>query len=296
MPRQIAVIINTGSGQAELEEKFTEIRNAFQANRLEADFFLAYDGASLKEAVHKAVEQEHKVIVAAGGDGTINAVASQIINSKTLLGILPAGTFNHLARDLGIPTELDQAVKVIAQSNSIKIDAGQVNDKAFLNNSSIGIYSKLVRYRQGQQKEGWDKKRAMIRAIVGVLWRYSFWNVEIGIGEVRRLYRTSLVFIGNNKYDVDGFDIGTRKSLSSGKLCLYILKDSGRFGLIRLGLKSLFRILSKRDLFEPHTVTEVHLKTRKKLLKVALDGEVVTLPSPLEYKILPEALNVIVPK
>jgi diacylglycerol kinase family enzyme len=295
MDKTIGVIINAGSGPTDAEQKITTLRAAFSQHQLSPDFLLVHPGSSISEVTRKAIDSDHNIIAVAGGDGTINGVASELLNTDVCLGILPSGTFNHLAQDLNIPLELTDAVAVLANGIHKKIDVARVNDKTFLNNSSIGLYSKLVVYRESNQKHGLSKKFALVKSILSVFWNYSFLNVEIEVDGKTELYKTPLAFVGNNLYQVEGLNIGTRTQLDAGKLCLYIIKHSGRLDLVKLGLHSLFKQLYNHDQFDAFAVNAVKLQTRKPVLKVAIDGEIVSLPSPLYYSIKPKALCVLVP-
>ena len=120
------------------------------------------------------------VIVAGGGDGTINQVASRLLDSEVSLGVLPMGTLNHFAKDMGIPLELDQAIAVIATSRARLIDVGEVNGRLFLNNSSIGLYPDVVHEREHQQQRlGRGKWLAFGSACVSALRRFPFLRVRL---------------------------------------------------------------------------------------------------------------------
>jgi diacylglycerol kinase family enzyme len=243
------------------------------------------------------VRENNKIIVAAGGDGTANGVASKLVNTEACLGILPMGTFNHLARDLGIPAGLNEAIALVGSGEQKSIDVGRVNDKIFLNNSSLGLYPKLVRYREERQRNGWRKSLALLQAIVSLTRRYSFLNMEMEIHGSRQLYKTPFVFIGNNEYEIERFNIGHRARLNAGSLSVYVARWGGRLGLIKLAWHALvWGGLRQHKDFEEYKATKIEISTRKKFLRVALDGEVVTLSMPLRYKIIPQALRVIAPK
>jgi YegS/Rv2252/BmrU family lipid kinase len=296
MYQTIAVVINASSGGANRDQKLLDLRAAFEKQNISPEFFLAHKGSNVTEVAQKAVANGFKLIAVSGGDGTINAVASVLVNSDTCLGVLPHGTFNHLAKDLHIPLELDQAIDVLINGQQKQIDTALVNNKLFLNNSSIGLYSRLVHFRDEQHRNGWSKKLALVRALFTMYSSYSFLNVEVEVEGVRQLYKTPLVLVGNNPYIVDGLDLGTRDVLDSGKLSLHIIKHSNRFDVIKLILHGLFKRLSSHPQFDIVQTESLTLHTRKQFLKVAIDGEVVTQSSPLKYKIQPKSLCVMVPK
>lgn len=295
MNKSIAVVINASSGTKNTEAVVRSLREAFATHNMEPGLFLVHPGMNAVEAVQKALSKGYGIIAAGGGDGTINAVASQLLNTDIALGILPLGTFNHLAQDLNIPLDITRAVDVLMNGKTKKIDAAFVNNQIFLNNSSIGLYSKLVSFREGQQKQGWSKRIALLKALYNLITQYSFLNVEIEVKGKRELHKTPLIFVGNNEYEVDGFNFGSRASLESGKLCIYTIEHRSKFDLINLGLHALTRKLEEHDQFNSYLTSAVTLETRKKQLRVAVDGEVISLTSPLRYIVKPRALTVITP-
>ncbi len=295
MNKSVGVIVNAVSGTAQTEQKITLLRQAFASHSLEPEFFLVHPGLTVAEVTQKALASGPAIIAAGGGDGTINSVASQLLNTEVALGILPLGTHNHLAQDLGIPLELEEAVRTLARGREKYIDIAQVNDRLFLNNSSIGFYSKLIGFRDDHRESGWSKTIATARAIFDVVFNYSFLNVEIEVNGVRQLHKTPLVFVGNNEYAVNGFNIGRRRSLSSGKLYIYVIKYRGKMDLIKLGIYALLQRLKSHDQFSYYVTTSMELENRKHSLRVAVDGEIINLAPPLKYSIIPSALKVMVP-
>ncbi len=292
---KLAVIVNVGSGLEETEVKISSIKEAFAIYNLEPEIFLAHDGAAILTSTEKALLQGYKIIVAAGGDGTVNAVAGKLLGTDAVLGVLPMGTFNHLAKDLSIPIDLQEAVGALVEKNSLMIDVGQVNDRIFLNNSSIGLYPRLVRYREEQQQAGWRKKTALWKALMYSFYRYHFLNIDLTVNGEQRHCRTPFVFIGNNEFDVQGLSLGTRSSLDSGKLFTYVVHRTDRWGLLLLSWHAIKKTLHQHSDFDIYASESLVINTRKRFLKVAIDGEVITCTSPLVYKMMPKALIVIAP-
>lgn len=122
---------------------------------LDADITLAQSGAEMIATAEQALRDGAPIVVAGGGDGTINAVASVVVGSGTPFGVLPLGTLNHFAKDLNIPLELDAAIANVAQGVPHQVDVGEVNGRIFLNNSSLGLYPDIVRDRESSSA-GWD--------------------------------------------------------------------------------------------------------------------------------------------
>jgi diacylglycerol kinase family enzyme len=235
------------------------------------------------------------MVVGGGGDGTIAAVAAALVDTDTALGVLPMGTLNHFAKDLGIPLDLEKAVQTLFTGKVAHVDVGEVNGRVFLNNSSIGFYPRIVQEREREQRRGRSKWIALARASALIFQRSRTLHVDL-VGEHgrRQSYDTPFVFIGNNRYGVAGLEIGTRAILDGGKLWVCAAPYAGRLTLIALALKALLGFVRDADLaaFESEG-TEVRI--RRSHARVATDGEVVVMRTPLRYRSRPGALRVVVP-
>jgi diacylglycerol kinase family enzyme len=291
----IEVIVNAGSGSVEREETERRLRELFEENGTEANILMASSGEEIVAFAEKAVSGNAEIIVAGGGDGTISAIAERVIKARKTLGILPLGTLNNFSKDLRIPQDLPEAVRVIAEGNTRQIDVGEVNGRIFVNNSSIGLYPGIVRRRERQQRLGRGKWAAAFWAALKILKRSPFFAVKLETENGERIIRTPFVFIGNNQYEMDFFNIGRRAKLDDGKLSVYFLHKSGRRGLFMLFLRALLgRLRQARD-FEEINTGEITIEIGKKQMPVAFDGEVEFLETPLYYKIHPKVLRVVAP-
>ena len=206
----------------------------------------------------EAVAARPGVIVAGGGDGTVSTVAAALVDTDISLGVLPLGTLNHFAKDLGLPLELDAAVGCIAGGATSRVDVGEVNGRVFVNNSSLGLYPDIVRDREQQQKRfGRGKWHALLRASIAALRRYPFLHVSLTVEGRERAYRTPFVFIGNNDYRMEGLALGERTALDDGLLSLYVAQRPGRLRLVQLALRALLgRLRETRDFDQMHA-TEI---------------------------------------
>jgi len=272
-----------------------QLGEAFTAAGREARITVAKDGNELRAAAERAVQAGCETLVAGGGDGTINTVASAVVGTEIPLGVLPLGTLNHFAKDLGIPVELEAAAKVILQGIVCHVDVGELNGRIFLNNSSLGVYPSIVRLRERYQESGLGKWIAAAWSSLTVLRRNPFLTVRIIVENQATVRRTPFVFVGNNEYRMAGLRAGSRESLAAGHLVVYVLNAERRIGLLRLALKILLQGAERVEELDSFTVEEVAVETRRRRLQVALDGEVTTLDSPLKYRIRPATLRVYVP-
>jgi len=292
---KIEAIINASSGSGHEPGIEDRLGEAFMAAGAEARISLARTGTEVVTLAERAAKSDAEIIVAGGGDGTISSVASAVIDSNKLLGILPFGTMNHFAKDLHVPLELAGAVETIVTGHESRVDVGEVNGHIFINNSSLGLYPSIVHKREKQQQLGWSKGPAFVWAAVAILRRYPFLNVRVSVDGKELSSRTPFVFIGNNEYEMQTLNIGTRAHLDRNELSLYMTNRTGRWGLVRLGLRALFGRLHQEKDFVAWRTKEISIETKHKRVRVALDGEVTRMAPPLHYRIRAGALRVLTP-
>ena len=289
----VTCIVNDAAGSSRGLEAAGRLGGLFARSGVEARVLLAH-GSEVTALARRAVEEKNSVVVGGGGDGTMNAVASALVGTDVVLGVLPLGTLNHFAKDLKIPLELDAAVANIVSGQAVRIDVGEVNGRMFLNNSSLGIYPWLVRRREELQRQGYGKWTAFAQAAVAVANRYSRLYVRLRTNEQREREReTPFVFVGNNRYEIVGVRLGERTSLDRGQLWICRAPRAGHIKLLGLAIMALAGLESHK--LETVEAPEVWIETKSKRVSVATDGEVTMLNSPLHYLSRAGALNVIVP-
>lgn len=293
----IEVIINAAGGS--FVEGVTEqaLEEAFAAAGLDANVNYARTGQHIGEFAEAACSSDAKIIVAGGGDGTISSVAALVSKTDKIFGVLPLGTLNNFSKDLGIPQDLSEAIAVIAAGNTTRIDLAELNGRVFINNSSIGLYPRIVRNRvQQQQRLGYGKWRAAFWATLRMFRLSPFLKIGMVVDGKFFIRKVPFLFVGNNRYEMDLYNIGRRPSLSEGKLSIYFLHRGGRLGVLRMLFRTLTgRIKQWRD-FEEVLTDSITIQTRRRYLNVAFDGEISMMATPLKYSIIPNALTVIVPR
>jgi YegS/Rv2252/BmrU family lipid kinase len=275
-------------------EREQSIREILQAESLYAEIFLV-QGGDPAEAARQALEQGARIVIAAGGDGTVSAVASAVVNSDASLGVLPIGTLNHFAKDMQIPLDLREAIRVIARGKVARVDVGEVNGRIFINNSSLGLYPRIAMWREQQRRMGRNRWVAFFWAFVTALRRMPFLQLRLKAGDKEITRSTPLIFIGNNAYELQGVKAGTRRSLNAGVLFVCVVNAGSAMELIRLTLRVLFGRIQQLKEFDTLCVQEARVKTRRKQVKVSIDGEVTSMEAPLHYRTHPGALRVLVP-
>ena len=293
----IVVIVNAGSGGGNDRALVDRLAGHFKAAGLHAEIELAHGGDEIITAVGNAVARQPPLIVAGGGDGTVSTVAAALVDTGIAFGVLPLGTLNHFAKDLGIPLELADAVAVLAHGEAGRVDVGEVNGRIFVNNSGLGLYPDIVHDRERQQKRlRRGKWPAFVWATLSALRRYPFLFVALVVDGKEVLRKTPFVFIGNNEYRMDGFAIGERSGIEGGLLSLYVAQRPGRWRLLQLALRALTgRLRQARD-FDAITATDIVVQSKRKRLRVATDGEVTVMTPPLHYRVRPASLIVMRPR
>lgn len=212
-PKRITVVINARAGASDRTALAGQLEAMLQSAGIRGQVILARSGDAVRSAAQAAANGQADVVVAGGGDGTINTVAAALVGSEIALGVLPLGTLNHFAKDLGISLDPDTALRDVMAGHTVRVDVGEVNGRYFLNNSSIGIYPRIVRDREQLQRSGHRKWIAFIGAVIPILRRHSFMQVRVSANGVDRMRRTPFVFVGNNEYQMEGFNMGTRARL-----------------------------------------------------------------------------------
>jgi diacylglycerol kinase family enzyme len=297
MSEAVEVIINAAAGTGSRDEVARAINEAFASCGVEAHVSVARDGAEVTEFARRALSAGARAIVAGGGDGTVGSVAGTLVGTNRPLGVLPLGTLNHFAKDLRIPLTLAEAARNVCEGREVSVDVGEVNGQVFINNSSLGLYPRIVRRREKlQERRGSGKWSAFVRAALAMLRRYPFLEVRLSADGQDIVRKTPFVFVGNNEYQMESLQMGGRECLDAGHLSLYVAHRTGRLGLLRLALSALFGRLRQAKDFDSLCAQEIWVETRRpKRLHVATDGEVTVMTTPLHYRVRPGALRVIVP-
>jgi len=292
------VVLNASAGSiaaSEASAPASRVREAFARTSVEAEI-LSIRHESFPEAARRAVASDADVVVLGGGDGSLGTGAAALLGCHKPLGILPLGSLNHFAKDVGIPLDLDQAVGTIERGYVTEVDVGEVNGRIFLNNSSIGLYPSAVAHREElRHRHGGGKWLAMFNACVDVVRRFPLLDVTLQVDDRAVALTAPFIFVGNNRYEMSLFSLGTRTSLQGGELSIYLTQDTGRMGLLRLFFRALLGRLEQDRDFHSFTLPGVEIRTRRRSLRVSLDGEVVWMASPIRYVIRPRALRVLAP-
>jgi diacylglycerol kinase family enzyme len=262
---------------------------------VETEVVVTKRGDDISSLAAHALSERREPIVAGGGDGTVNAVAGKLAGGEVALGVLPMGTLNHFAKDVGVPVNLEAAVRNLFTGQIAKVDVGEVNGRIFVNNSGVGFYPHFVLQREQQERRGYSKPAAFMLALRSLLRGYFRLRMKLRMDEDDVSEDdTPFLFVGNNRYQTSGLEIGTRSKLDAGRLWVCTAPSTGRGKAVGAAL----RIFLGRDddqglnAFE---TDELWVEPGTPRVHVSTDGEVSVMDAPLHYKIRPRALRVVAP-
>jgi diacylglycerol kinase family enzyme len=288
MSGKIPAFINTAAGSADAAREALAGHDKFDVREVPP--------GELGNAIRSAIEEGAPRVLVAGGDGTIATAGAHLIEGETQLAILPGGTLNHFARDLGISTVAVEALELAHKGTHRGVDVGMVNDRIFLNTSSVGAYVHFVKMREYLEEQfGYGLASAI--AAFRILFQLDSIGVELEVDGKRRIYRTPLVFIGVGERELQLPALGHRVPNGKRGLHVFVVKGRTRARVLALALSAVARGVKtsartpQLDSFIVNRCTII-VKGRD---AVAVDGELVQLDSPLEYQIRHDALSVVCP-
>jgi diacylglycerol kinase family enzyme len=289
--RPITIVFNRSSGSA--RDKGAQLEDAIARAALPATV-VRVDGSDVVAAAERAAAAGH-ILVAAGGDGTVSSIAAVAVNTASVFGVIPLGTLNHFARDAGIPTDVDRAIATVGAGHTRQLDVGDVNGVPFVNNTSLGLYPRLVWEREEERSRGRAKWTAFAIALVRTWRRYPTVHVRMIVDGVPLVRRTPFVFVGNGEYRAEGLGLGTRSSLG-GTLSIHSAPGVDRFEFAMLPIRALAGRLGPAAKFESFNACEITIDTRRAAVDLAVDGELRSATPPIRYTLRPRALTALVPE
>lgn len=300
------IVLNACSGHDDVDATRTLIETLLTEAGRDYHLMLVEDASLLsdisKEAVERAKAQDG-VVIAAGGDGTINAVAQAVLGSGCPFGVLPQGTFNYFSRTHGIPADTAEALKVLLSSRAHPVRIGLVNDRVFLVNASLGLYPKLLEDREAY-KEYYGRSRlvAWCAGIMTLLREHRAMRIQVEHGGQAYELRTLMIFVSNNRLQLERIGLPEAKAVKQGQLVAIVLKPVATLTLLRLMLRGALGQLGDADHIASFTFRQITVMPASTLLygrrriKVAMDGEVTLLTPPLQFRLTPEKLLLLKPE
>ena len=290
------VLLNRGGGAVAADDQAAaDVKKALAGAGIEGDIELV-KGTEIAAHARAAVERGDPLLIVGGGDGSVSAAAGVLAGTETRLGILPLGTLNHFARDLGIPSGLGEAAATIAAAGERSVDLAEVNGRPFVNNATIGVYPLMLLDRESQQRRlGRSKRLAMVVASLRTMWNFHAWRLRLIADGGEERVDTPLLFVGNNEYRLALPGAGRRESLEDGRLSVLVMRSKSLPGFIAATARALLGIPREDDMEHLQGVSELRVDSGRPQLSLGIDGETATLETPLIFRIRKRALRVIAP-
>lgn len=293
---RLCVIMNLGSGHRDRAHIEAEIVARLRPRFAVFEIRKTARGGDLIQMARKAAEDGFDIVVAAGGDGTQSAVAGALAGTDVTMGVLPGGTFNYFARDLGVGEEIDDALDTILDARIATIDVGRVENLVFLNNVSLGAYPHILKTRETIYRR-WGRSRIA-----------AYWSVLVALRRLRRpmkltarvnggsrQFTTALVFVARSAYQLDAFGLEGAEAIRAGKFAVLVARARQPLPLMRSALRLAFGMSAKNSDFDLLITDELTIETPKQRQLIAHDGEKTVMAAPLNLKVWHDALRVLLP-
>ena len=298
------VLMNAGSGHHDGEPVEQVIAEVLQGAGRSLDLRVVDDPARLAAVAAQAVAEARErggVVVAAGGDGTINAVAQATLGTGCAFGVLPLGTFNYFSRTHGIPSDTRRAAELLLSARAYQVQVGQVNDRVFLVNASLGLYPQLLEDReQAKRQFGRSRLVALWSALKTLLREHRQLRLRIETDQGLRVLRTPTLFVGNNRLQLEQIGIAESGVIEQGQLAAVALRPVGTLSMLWLMLRGALGRLgdAERVLSFPFRTlgVKLFLPYGSRKVKVATDGEIVWMRTPLVFRVASQPLWLLRPE
>ena len=297
--RAMTILLNRGSGNEDKAALRQTIVDTLTGAGVDVDVVEIGPGDDFDAVCRKAVARakaEGRLVVATGGDGTITGVAGHCLREGVTMGILPRGTFNYFARDLGIPVEVEGALDVLLTGQEKGVTIGRVNDHIFLNNASFGLHTTMIRAReQATTRFGRLRFIAALSGIANLFRRHRRFAVLITADGKTESRRTTMLFVGNNTFQLNNLGLDERQVTQRHRLAVVILKRTTPLSMLRTITLSVMRKLKFEENLEQFCADRFEVNTRRKRVSLVIDGEITICPTPLVFSAEREALRVVTP-
>jgi diacylglycerol kinase family enzyme len=296
------IVLNAGSGDSDTETTCREIADVLEAAGRSHQILLVEDPEQLGEIARQAVaeaQQSAGIVVAAGGDGTLNSVAQATLGSGCQFGVIPQGTFNYFGRTHGISSNTTEATRALLTARVVPVQVGLVNERVFLVNASLGLYPQLLEDREEQkQRHGRSRVVALWAALVTIFRAYRPMLIKLQHAGRTHELRTLTLFVGNNRLQLEQVGLVEAEIVEEGKLVAILLRPVSTLTLLWLVAQgALGRLAFARGVehFPLSTLTVTPSSRRVRRLKIATDGEICWMDTPIEFRVAPQPLLLLTP-
>ena len=296
------IVFNVKSGNRNAEEEIQTISRVLEEGGRDFEFLQLKAPEPVDVLARRAVElakAHHGVVVAAGGDGTINAVANAVLGSGCPFGVLPQGTFNYFGRDNAISQDTRKAALALLQAHISPVQAGMVNGRLFLVNASVGLYPQILEDREAwKQQLGRSRFVAFLSGIATLLQSRHQLRLSIESAGQTVSLRTPTLFVGNNRLQLVQAGINGQQTdaLTQGQLAAIAVHPIGTLALLGLLVRGLLGQLGDADNIQSFSFRRLTVTPKgMRRIKVATDGEIVWMQTPLVFEVAAEPLLLLVP-
>ena len=248
------------------------------------------------QTIRERMKRGVRLFVAAGGDGTITNIVQPLVNSDSVLGVIPVGTYNHFAKDLELPLDWKDALDVILNGETRQVDAARINDRFFVNNVSLGLYPELVARREEKGRD-YSRWKARLYAAYRTLRKYPSITLNVETAHHQEIVRTHVFMVSNNSYDLSRIGVeAARNTLEEGRVSVYWLPHISRLKMMKFVASYLAGRVRETPGFRSFRTAAMKMQSPRKTIRVGIDGEVFTLNTPLVITSVPRSLLVKVPR
>lgn len=292
----ICILVNAASGSAE-ENRVQRLEDAARPWAGRVEVRPLDRSADIGAESRKAADEGFAVVAAAGGDGTINAVAAGLRDTGARLGVVAMGTFNYVARTLGLPETPEKAVAVLAEGREGRLTIGEVDGRVFLNNASIGVYPDILREReQVYRRFGRSQLAAHWSVLKTLMSHRAPMRLRIAIDGETAQFRSPLLFVANNAFQLELFSLEGAGHVEEGRFAIYAVPDASRWRLIGLSARLALGRLRPREHFTLYAGSEIVVESDKRSHTLAYDGERARHHTPLTFRVHRDALGIMLPR
>ena len=295
--RAIFVVLNRGSGKRRTSEVALRLRDMAHAANQPCEVRVVHGARDMMAAIKQARSGPYCRIVAGGGDGTLNAVASSLVGTQKEFGVLPLGTFNYFAKDFGLPLQFEDAFKYCLHGEARSISVGELNGIPFLNSSSVGVYSKVLKAREHTYATFGRNRLSAYWAVLQAVTRFRVnLRAQISTDHAPAVpVRTPMIFVGRNAAQLESFELPGGECVANDVFAAYVLPESDRMGLAKLAiLMAMGKIKPQKDVWML-CASELRVDLPQGRWLAAIDGEIRVVSPPLIFRIRRNALRAVLP-
>ena len=296
------IVLNSASGHKNSDEERQVLADVFNSASRAFEFLQFDNPADIASVSARAVKLAQKtggIVVAAGGDGTINAVASAVLRSGCPFGVLPQGTFNYFGRTHAIPQDARAAATALLGASISPVTVGEVNGRVFLVNASLGLYPQLLEDREAWKRQfGRSRLVAFASGLATIFQARGQLRLEIEMAGKITALRTPTLFIGNNHLQLAqvGIDAAHADAVNRGELAGIVVRPIGTLALFGLLARGMVGRLGDADHIDSFSFRKLKVVMRgKQRVKVATDGEITWMTPPLVFQVADTPLLLMVP-